>query len=152
MSLATFLGRVTQTSWRERLILAEAVTSLAASALAIRLVPFRVLVRKASGAGAGRKHDTQGSALSVEKLHWAIKASAPYLPWKTACFQEGLALHAMLRRRGLASVLHYGVGQSPGRGLTAHVWVSVDGRILIGEEEAGSHACLASFPPAAEQS
>jgi hypothetical protein len=30
--------------------------------------------------------------------------------------------------------------------VTAHVWVSLDGRILIGEEEAERHASVATFP------
>lgn len=149
MSLATFLHRVRRTSWSERLILAEAVGALAVSALAIRLFPFKTLAAAAGSVGQGRESKVQ--AQTVEKTRWAIMATAPYLPWKIVCFQEGLALHSMLRRRGIASFLHYGVGQSPERGLSAHVWVSVDGRIVIGEEGAGSHACLATFPPTADR-
>jgi hypothetical protein len=144
MSLATFLHRVKRTSWSERLILAEAVGALAVTTLAIRLFPFKTVAAAAGSVGQEKESEAQGP--DVEKIRWAIKAAAPYLPWRIACFQEGLALHSMLRRRGVASFLHYGVGQSPERGLTAHVWVTIDSRILIGEEGAGSHACLATFP------
>jgi len=148
MSLATFLYRVKRTSWSERLVLAEAVGALAVAALAIRLFPFKTVAAAAGSVGQGKESEAQDP--DVEKVRWAIRAAAPYLPWKIACFQEGLALHSMLRRRGVASFLHYGVGQSPERGLTAHVWVSIDGGILIGEEGAGCHACLASFPAMAD--
>jgi hypothetical protein len=149
MSLATFLHRVRRTSWSERLILAEAVGALAVAALAIRLFSFKTLAAAAGSVGQGRESEAQSS--TIERVRWAIKATAPYLPWKTLCFQEGLALHSMLRRRGVASFLHYGVGQSVKRGLSAHVWVSIGGRILIGEEGAGDHACLATFPAVADR-
>ena len=65
------------------------------------------------------------------------------------CFQRGLALHLMARRRGVASVLHYGVAQDPAEGLAAHVWVSVDGHTVIGGEQAPRFTCLARFPASA---
>lgn len=54
----------------------------------------------------------------------------------------------MARRRGIATVLHYGVVQESG-GLAAHVWVSVDDAVVIGGEEAPRFTCLARFPAAA---
>jgi hypothetical protein len=149
MTLATFLHRIKRTTWSERLVLAEAVGALAVAALAIRLIPFKSLAASAGSVGQGKKGGAEAPAIA--KSRWAIRATAPYLPWKIACFQEGLALHSMLRRRGVASFLHYGVGQSAERGLSAHVWVSVNGRVVIGEEEAGSYACLAIFPAATER-
>jgi hypothetical protein len=52
----------------------------------------------------------------------------------------------MLRRRGYASLLHYGVAQEETKGLSAHVWVSVDGQTVIGGEEAPKFICLATYP------
>jgi hypothetical protein len=52
----------------------------------------------------------------------------------------------MLRRRGVASILHYGVGKNPERGLMAHVWITVSGTAVLGGREAPDHACLAEFP------
>ena len=151
MSLATFLRRVGRTSWDERRILAEAVIALGTAALAIRVTSFKRLARKVGSVGEGPARCDENVARAAAKARWAIKAAGPYLPWKVACFQEGLALHSMLRRRGVASYLHYGVGQSPGRGLSAHVWVTVEDRIVIGEEEADGHACLAIFPVTADR-
>jgi hypothetical protein len=65
------------------------------------------------------------------------------------CFQKGLALHMMLRRRGIASVLHYGVMQNAARGLAAHVWISEGDRLVMGGEVAPDYTELARFPSAA---
>ena len=148
MSLGALFHRVKRTTWSERLDLAEAVGALGVAALAIRIFPFKALAGAAGSVGQGREGDAEDAAQTIGRVRWAIRASAPYLPWKVACFQEGLALHSMLRRRGISSFLHYGVGQSSDRGLTAHVWVTIEGKILIGEEEARGHACLATFPAA----
>jgi hypothetical protein len=79
-----------------------------------------------------------------------VGACADRVPWKAVCFQRGLALHWMLRRRGIASVLHYGIAQGNDRGLRAHVWISADGRVVLGGAEAAEFTCVASFPPAAQ--
>jgi hypothetical protein len=68
------------------------------------------------------------------------------VPWKAVCFQQGLALHLMLRRRGIASVLNYGVGKKEDERLAAHVWVDVGSETVIGGEEAPRFARLARFP------
>ena len=144
MRTATFFRRLGRTSWRERLLLAEAIAAIGAAPAAIRLLPFRTLAARLS-----RFQGRQGPrapAAFVESAAWAVRASAPFLPWRSVCFQRGLALHWMLRRRGVPTVLHYGVGQGSGKGLSAHVWVSLDGEILIGGEEAEGHACLATYP------
>jgi hypothetical protein len=52
----------------------------------------------------------------------------------------------MLRRRGVASTLYFGVGQDPVDGLTAHVWVRNGAQDVIGCDEAAAFAPLAAFP------
>jgi hypothetical protein len=129
-----------------RRLLAEALPALAFASLAVKLAPFRRLAAWASSWGR------DGAAVAADdaflrKARWSVEAWGRRVPWRTVCFQKGLALHFMLRRRGIASVLHYGVRQEAGDGLKAHVWVTVDGRPAIGGEEAPGFACLATFPP-----
>jgi hypothetical protein len=122
----------------------EASAMLALAAVVISLLPFKLLVRTLGwGSARPAKHERQG--LWAAQLALAVERASRRVPWRTVCFHRGLATHWMLRRRGLESILHYGIGQGEGR-LGAHVWVSLDGRILIGADEAASHACVASFP------
>jgi len=63
------------------------------------------------------------------------------------CFEQGLAAQLMLRRRGIASVLYFGVAPNDQNGLAAHVWVR-DGDVdVVGGESASEFAVLATFPP-----
>ena len=69
------------------------------------------------------------------------------LPWTIVCFPAGLAAHWMLRRRGALSQVHYGI-RTTEAGLCAHVWVTLAGEIIVGEEQDDPHTCVAVFPQA----
>jgi hypothetical protein len=82
----------------------------------------------------------------VQRIQWAVISAAARVPWRVMCFQQGLAAQLMLRRRGVPSVLYYGVAQDDQNGLHAHVWVR-DGDVdVIGGEMAYRFAVLATFP------
>jgi len=124
-------------------LLAEALPALVLASAAIRLVPFKRLAARASRPGR------QGAAPDetfLRKLGWSVDAWGARVPWRALCFERGLAVHRMLRRRGVASVLHYGVARDSAGELLAHVWVTVAGRPVIGGEEAPRFACVARFP------
>ncbi|HEX5182784.1 MAG TPA: lasso peptide biosynthesis B2 protein [Allosphingosinicella sp.] len=135
------LHRLTGADW---LLLAEALPTLAWASLAIAFLPFR---RVAAAASLPRRENARREGPAPRKIAWAVDAWARRVPWRAVCFQRGLAVHRMLRRRGYASVLHYGVAQDAPKGLSAHVWISLDGQAVIGGEEAHKFACLAVFPP-----
>jgi hypothetical protein len=76
------------------------------------------------------------SSDGVERIRWAVLTVARYGPLSFVCFPQALAAHAMLRRRGIASIMHYGVRRSADRQLRAHTWLEVDHRMLLGGESA----------------
>jgi hypothetical protein len=123
-------------------MLAEGLAALALASLAIKLLPFRKVAAAASRPGRRTARPDSGT---VRRVRGAVQGWAKRVPWKAVCFQRGLALHWMLRRRGIPSVLLYGA-RKDGDGLAAHVWVDVDGETVIGGEEAHRFACLARFP------
>ncbi len=67
------------------------------------------------------------------------------MPWRTMCFEQGLAAHWMLRRRKRPSTLYYGAATFDGE-LKAHVWVKSGDRDVVGCENADEYALLARFP------
>ena len=119
---------------------AEAIPALVLATVAVKL-PFRVLTRLMSTRRERPKSDRR-QAVSIVK---AVERASRRLPWRTVCFQQGLAAHWMLRLRGIPSILHYGIRTGDGA-VSAHVWISLDGEILIGKEEAGRYSQVATFP------
>ena len=80
----------------------------------------------------------------AETLVWSIVAVSRRLPWRTLCFEQGLAAHWMLSRRQFRSTLFYGAAMIDGE-LKAHVWVRSGDRDVIGCENAADFAILSQF-------
>ncbi|MDQ3080569.1 MAG: lasso peptide biosynthesis B2 protein [Pseudomonadota bacterium] len=122
-------------------LLGEALVELTAASLKVRFIPFRritsAITRSAISADA--------RPVDIDRLRWAIQAAARRLPLRTKCIETALALQAMLRRRGVASVLHYGVRRDEEGTLGAHVWLTIEGEFVIGGESAAEFACVATF-------
>lgn len=132
-------------SWHDRFVLLEAFLFLASTRFVIAALPFR----KAANLAAW---PIQQSAMSggvalakLKRVRWAIIAASRRVPWRALCFEQGLTAQCMLRRRGIASTLYYGVAQCES-GLSAHVWVRVGDIDVIGCEAAPQYPVLASFP------
>lgn len=133
---------------REWGLLVEAGLLLTFAAAAIGFLPFTRVAGLASGRGtplAGL-----GDAETIRELRWAVEAVARRLPFRAKCFERGLAAQWMLRRRGVASNLFYGIARNADGELSAHVWVRTGTIDVIGCENSRDFAEVAKFPPASE--
>jgi hypothetical protein len=146
MSFPPRFPRLHRLSAGDWLLAAEALGELVRASLAVALLPFRDVAAAASQAPV-RTNRLPDDPDLPRRIRWAVDAWGGRVPWRAVCFQRGLAAHRMLRRRGCPSRLHYGVAQEEAKGLSAHVWVSLEGRPVIGGEEAANFTCLATFPP-----
>jgi hypothetical protein len=144
---ANLLGKFLRLSWQDRLLLLEAVVWLAIAAFAIAALSFRHIGFLAARPLRPQATPSQARQDEIQRIRWAIVTTAARVPWQALCFQQGLAVQLMLRRRGIPSVLYYGAAQDDRSGLNAHVWVR-DGDVdIIGGEMADRFAILATFPP-----
>jgi hypothetical protein len=123
----------------QRRLLIEAAWELVRASAVTRLRPFRSGVRPPELPG-----DARGGADQAEACAWSVRAVAARAPFRAKCLQQAVALQRMLRRRGLPGRLHYGIANAPL--LEAHAWVTLDGRMLIGGEEARRFQEVASWP------
>jgi uncharacterized protein YjiS (DUF1127 family) len=123
------------------LIIAEAGVVMIIASAAIRAVSFRRL----AAAMGKQQSGAPATAEEIARLVRAVRAWSRRLPWRTMCFEEGLSVHWLLRRRGLASTLHYGAATIDDQ-LKAHVWVRSGGKEVTGCEVASQYALLARFP------
>ena len=82
-------------------------------------------------------------ATDIALLSRTVAAIAWRMPFRALCFEQGLTVQRMLRRRGIPARLHYGI--AAGDELKAHVWISVDGTIVHGGEVAPRYAEVAAW-------
>jgi len=80
----------------------------------------------------------------LKDVRHAVLVVARYSPVSLVCFPQCLAASEMLRRRGIASRLHYGVARD-GDKLVTHTWLEAGGEIVIGGEVAAEYSTLAVY-------
>jgi hypothetical protein len=132
-----------------RWLLVEAFATLLAARSSLVLLPVRWIFRWLE---SPPRHPAvlDGSEI-VEEIRWAVLTVARYGPLSFVCFPQALAAHAMLRRRGIRSIMHYGVRRSADRQMRAHTWLEVDHRMLLGGESAMLFAPIHSTGTGTEQ-
>jgi hypothetical protein len=148
------MRRRTWSRWRalrsaQKWLLLEAFVTLLAARVSLVLLPvrwiFRWLERPLRNPAMPQRPQL------IERIRWAVLTVARYGPLSFVCFPQALAAHAMLRRRGVGSVMHYGVRRSADRQMRAHTWLEVDNRMLLGGESALLYAPIHSTGVTREQ-
>jgi hypothetical protein len=144
MSRVDPLKRFWQLGSRGKLLIVEATLGLAVAAAAIAILPFRKAVNL--GSLSERRSANHSTDVDVDEICWSVKAVAARVPWRAMCFERGLTVQWMLRRRGFDAKLVYGARLGDEAGLDAHVWVTLNDGILIGGEQAAEFQRLSTHP------
>ncbi len=147
------LRRFAQVDGRRRALAVEAAVCLLAARLALTLIPFPQLagrlgtVVSPSDQRAARR--PAGQALEQAKLAreigWAVTRVALHVPFLAICLPQAMAAQFMLRRRGVASVMHFGAGRGMDKPLDAHAWLDAAGVEVTGYPVALRFAEIACF-------
>lgn len=109
--------------------------------LAVRWLPSARLL---AWADRPARHIRRFASDETNWVAWAIEHAATRSRMEALCLPRALATHAMLRRRGIASKLCLGVARGGGQ-FSAHAWIEVGERKLVGGNEAGGFTQIAAF-------
>jgi len=128
----------------------EAAALLALVSIGLRLFRFSNLRRVLGSVARWRLEadaDTPRGVARVDRIVWAVTAVSARLSLKN-CFARALSADVMLRRRGCASEVRFGVhgNRELHEVLSAHAWVECEGKIVIGEADDLSEYAVLSAP------
>jgi transglutaminase superfamily protein len=125
----------------QRKYLREATLMLALARFAVRFVPAARIFAWANRRPRRVNRFATGEA---DWVAWAVERIGNR-PWMNAlCLPRALAIHAMLRRRGIASRLCLGVARD-GKELIAHAWVEIGETTRSLDPAVGHFTRLAQF-------
>ena len=127
---------------KERQILLKAFILLILIRLGLWLLPFRTLQRTLERLFQ-HPVTSDSRSPSPEKFSWAVSVVSQYVP-AASCLTQALTLQALLSREGIHSDLAIGVARDDATGITAHAWVEIDGRVIIGGQERDRYTQLKS--------
>jgi hypothetical protein len=66
------------------------------------------------------------------------------VPWRTTCLVQAVAGYLLLKRRGIAATIRFGVTKNED-GLAAHAWLIVGDQTVLGGEVAPGFKPLADL-------
>ena len=147
------LRRFGQIGGRRRGLMIEAALWLLLARLALLAVPFPKLARRLGAfvsptderVALARRNASPQDARLAEEIAWATTRAARHVPFKAVCLPQAMAARIMLRRRGVASVLHFGAAKGRDRPIDAHAWLDAAGVEVTGYPVAGQFAEIACF-------
>ena len=126
--------------WRARGLLAEASAHLLAARIRLAVSPFKKIA-PALGSfvpptdpriAERRAPAAPEQAQIAEQIRWAVASAARHLPFKAVCLPQAMAAHAMLRKRGIASAVHFGARRTNEKPIDAHAWLDAAGVEVTG--------------------
>ena len=148
------VNRTRQIDQRDRALLAEAIFALARARVQLATQPFPRIARRLGGFVAPDKArvvsadwttgDDDG-AVAI-KVGWAVTRAARHVPFGAVCLPQAMAAKAMLTRRGISSVMHFGTRRGEAISLDAHAWLDAAGVEVTGypvEAQFTEIACIA---------
>ncbi len=137
------LARLPALPASERRCTCEAALLLLVVRIALVLLPLPRALRMfgvAQGTTGSGRIDPDQAAL----VGRAIARAARHVPFRAVCLQQAFAALLMLRRRGLAATVHFGLLREDGE-LKAHAW-SLCGEVPVtGVAAARRFAPIAAF-------
>ncbi|MCW5980620.1 MAG: lasso peptide biosynthesis B2 protein [Bryobacteraceae bacterium] len=132
MAISDFL----RLSWRDRFLMGVSFLLLCAMNVALRLIPFRRLLRlvervsPAPGEGEAPPNPSEAKRLAL-----AVYSAARYVPG-ARCLAQALVLRMLLGWNGTPCRLQIGVAKPDVGRLDAHAWVESGGLVLLGGHDA----------------
>lgn len=132
---------------------AEALLELTLAFAVTRLpekLYFPLLGLAPVAAGAGAPADPESAEVFAGQVVGdAVARMAARVPFRALCLQQSIAVQRMLRRRGVASAIVFGLRPAGGAGRDddlAHAWVTVRGSTVSGLiEDLESYTVLARY-------
>ena len=124
---------------QQKRLTAEAALYLLWSRLAFGVLPFPVALRVIGCRPGEAQSGGDIAEAQAREIAAAIARCARHVPFRAVCLQQAFASLLMLRRRGLAGAVHFGVRRDSESLLAAHAWS------LSGDIPVTGHAVAAGF-------
>lgn len=133
---------------RDQRLALEALVMLAWGRTLLGILPFRIAMRWLR-LRLEREAVAQPETLSpdpiVPAIADAVRRAASVAPFRAVCLQQSIAAALMLRRRGLAVEVHFGVARDDTGSIIAHAWSRCQGVIVTGEQQRVNYQPISVF-------
>jgi hypothetical protein len=152
-SIAHKMRTFATAGWQRQALVAEACASMLSARVLLAALPFARVSKRLGEfvapddprAAQRAAPTTPEQAKIARQIGWAVRASAPFMPFRTVCLQQAMAAQTMLRRRGIVSVMHFGAQPGGKRPIDAHAWLDAAGVRVTGYPLPAAMRAIACF-------
>jgi hypothetical protein len=140
------VGIFLRKSWKEKWTLITIIVLSFFVRMMVLLFPFKYL---AKFLGDQNKATDSGQKLCfvpnvVHNISRQIKNVSSIVPWDFNCLVQAAVGKIILRRKKIASTIHFGVKKED-NSMKAHAWLKVGSEILLGGEIVDQYTEVSSF-------
>lgn len=128
----------------ERRMTVEAALALTVVSAALKALPFAMAMRVFGLREGNPALKRAADPAQTRKIGRAVARAARRLPFKPVCLPQAVAAALMLRRRGLAAEVRFGVAKRDGA-VAAHAWSLCGDAPATGAEGAADFAPITSY-------
>ncbi len=80
----------------------------------------------------GESHANSRDMSIAKEVSWAVTRAAHHLPFGASCLTQAIVAHGMLKRRSVASLMHFGAAKAQTKPLETHAWLDAAGVKVTG--------------------
>jgi len=116
----------------------------------LRVTPFNRISASLSRVPSTPANIDSAAVRRALRVGRMVTRLARMMPFQAKCLVQAIATHALLFRRGLPSVVHFGVDAASSRhtlggSFAAHAWVTLAGQPVVGGAGVDGHTEIARF-------
>lgn len=97
------------------------------------MLPFKWIARYLGKQGMNSPAEENVVKLeAAQKIGRAVEIVSRYTPWESKCMVQAITAKVLVRKRGIANTMYFGVRKNKKNGLVAHAWLRVGPAIITG--------------------
>jgi hypothetical protein len=132
-------------SWVEWRLLGSASVTMAAFAVAIKVLPA-TMGRYAGVQPRVRRLSSPRQPASMDQIVRAVNGASCIVPGGGNCLVRAMTARALLARQGRLSELVLGVVKQPSGTLGGHAWLQCEGATVVGQNGAAEYVPMPTAP------
>ncbi len=135
MNQCNWVVRARRLSFKDWLLLLEAMRFLVQACIVIRIVPFKYTAAWLNKHSIPKKEESNADVIDLitKRISWAIEAVSRRGLQNSTCLMRAIAGYWMLKRRYILGVISFGVYKNADGELLAHAWLEYDNHIITGK-------------------
>lgn len=96
------------------------------------VLPFRFIRPLLVDSPQPVRLSSEVNSADVRKIVWAVSRTSRLIPKGQNCLLHALSTHRLLSRRGFPSRIQFGVNRDEDGAFSAHAWVELEGKVVMG--------------------